>query len=580
MTQPQIKDIISKALIDLQLPTVDFIVEHPANETFGDYATNVALQVFPQLDSTTFSSPRQLAEHLKSQLEQMDDSHHFASIQVAGPGFINFTVSTSTLINSINNFITQNDLNLNTHQNKTVIVEYSSPNIAKPFTIGHLRSTIIGDAIANIKSATGWKVMRDNHLGDWGTQFGKLICAIKKDWLPFHEIENSPNPVKLLVELYVKFHQQAETDANLEDEARSWFKKLEDNDPEARAIWQQCIDWSWKEFSRIYKLLNVSFSGEFNQGRGLGESFFEDKMSTIIDQLEEHNLLTTGELGAKVVEFADDKLPPLMILKKDGATLYATRDLATDYYRKHTYQPDCIINEVGLEQSLYFQQIFQIEHQLGWYQPGQRIHVGHGMYRFKDGKMSTRKGNVIWLEEVIDKAISKAAELINPNTYSDQPEARQLLAQQIGIGALKWNDLKGEAKRDIVFDWNDILAMKGNSGPYIQYTYARTHSVLTKTKLVPTQVDSKSSLNDQEISLIRWLIRYPEFLTAADQSNNPSLIASFAYELCQRFNSFYNHHSILGEIDQHPHRLALTIQTQRLIKKCLNLLGIDAPEKM
>lgn len=574
---------IKTALKKLNLPDVNINIEYPKNETHGDLASSVALTLYAKLreeNNSTYASPMALAQTIADQLKQTNDQR-FTSIDVLPPGFINFNISQTALLDQFNHEYAKETPVTATNQGKKVIVEYSSPNIAKPFTVGHLRSTIIGQAIANIKSATGWTVLRDNHLGDWGTQFGKLIYAIKQNWIPIQSIETADNPVELLVELYVKFHQEAETNPDLEAEARAWFKKLEDNDQQARSIWQQCVDWSWKEFDRIYRLLNVSFSHKLNQGRGLGESFFENKMQPVIDQLEQQKLLTIGEEGAKIVEF--ESMPPLMILKKDGATLYATRDLATDYYRLQTFQPDIIINEVGNEQSLYFKQIFEIETKLGWFKPHQRVHVGHGLYRFKDGKMSTRKGNVIWLSDVIEKAIKKAHHLINEGDNHSRLSDHDQLAKEIAIGALIWNDLKGEPKRDIVFDWDEILSMKGNSGPYIQYTHARTHSIHTKAAAAPEPIDLDAPINLEERALITWLIRFDSTIMKADQTLNPSVIATYLYELCQRFNTFYNQHTILGQKDgrQAPkHRLTLTNHTRKIIHTGLSLLGIPAPNKM
>jgi len=565
MSTQNIHQLIDQTLTKLALPQVNYTLDSPDNPNHGDLATNVAMVLAPVVKQ----SPMSLAQTIVEQIN-LSKSENIEAISIAAPGFINFFYSNQGLVNLYNNFITQSNLTNPTNIGKTVIVEYSSPNIAKPFTVGHLRSTIIGDAIANIKAATGWTVLRDNHLGDWGTQFGKLICAIKQNWIPFDQIETSNRPVQLLVDLYVRFHQEAESNPTLEDEARAWFKKLEDGDIETRQLWQKCIDWSWKEFNQIYTQLGVCFSSEFNQGRGLGESFFEDKMQTVVDQLNQAQLLESGELGAQIVSFGD-QYPPLMILKKDGATLYSTRDLATDYYRKTHYHPDLVINEVGSEQALYFKQLFEIESRLGWYQPSQRVHVGHGMYRFKDGKMSTRKGNVIWLEEVIAKATEKAKGLLKPDI-----EHPQELAQIIGIGALKWNDLKGEPKRDIVFDWADILSMKGNSGPYVQYTYARTHSVISKATSIPQTLDSSFVPNPEERLLIKSLLQFPQAVTLADSQNNPAVVAGYIYNLCQQFNCLYNLHPILNS----PNRLTLTQKTSTTIKLGLSLLGIAAPEKM
>lgn len=412
MQSDQIKTIINQALFSLQLPQVDYTIEHPQIESHGDYATNVAMVLFPILKkegNSAYTNPRILAEAIVSKLnDQTACLSNYQTISIAGPGFINFTLKPTSYVTELNLITTQknNYGKSDTHRGKNVIVEYSSPNIAKPFTIGHLRSTIIGDSIANLKQAVGWTVFRDNHLGDWGTQFGKQIYAIKT-WGNEAEIESAQEPVKLLVDLYVRFHQEAETHPEMEDEARLWFKRLEDGDPEARRLWKKCIDWSWKEFSSIYKELGIIHTE--NDGRGYGESFFEDKMQPVIDILNHAQMLKEGKEGAQIVEFEGTKLPPLMILKKDGATLYATRDLATDYFRMHHYGTDItIINEVGAEQSLYFQQLFAIETALGWFRKEQRQHVGHGLYRFKDIKMSTRKGNVIWLKDVINEAKKRA----------------------------------------------------------------------------------------------------------------------------------------------------------------------------
>ncbi|MCD8484533.1 arginine--tRNA ligase [Candidatus Woesebacteria bacterium] len=444
--------------------------------------------------------------------------------------------------------------------------------MAKPFTIGHLRSTIIGDAVANLLEATGWTVKRDNHLGDWGTQFGKQICAIKK-WGDEEEIAQSERPVKKLVELYVKFHAEAEENPELVDEGRAWFKKLEDGDLEARRLWQKCIDWSWKEFNQIYEELGVRFTE--NDGRGYGESYFEDKMDVVVEELETKNLLTDSE-GARLVFFPDDQYPPLMVIKKDGTTLYATRDLATDKFRLQKYGADVrIINEVGAEQSLYFQQIFAIELMLGWVEPDQRVHVKHGMFRFKDGKMSTRKGNVIWLEDVLQEARERAQQL------GDDPEHAQTIASAVGIGALKWNDLKRSAHLDVVFDWDEMLSMEGNSGPYMQYTVVRGKSVLQKwqesgfTATATTEAD----ITPEGLEILRLLSRYGEAVERAAQEYAPHLLANALFEIAQSFNTFYNKHQIVA--DGVPQvRIDLVNATVAVLSHGLGLLGIETVDRM
>ncbi len=584
----KIRELVEKGLREANLPVVEFGVERPKDEDHGDWASNVAMTVWGKLEDKKkkeFRSPRDLAEALVEKLLVVKfEFGEIEKIEVAGPGFINFYLNDKYFLTELGKVLQSGEEygKGDWGRNKLAIVEYSSPNIAKPFTIGHLRSTIIGDAIANLLEAGDWRVLRDNHVGDWGTQFGKLLCAIEK-WGDVDEIEKSERPVKELVRLYVKFHKEAEKDSELEDEGRKWFKKLEDGDKRARELWQKCVDWSWKEFEKIYSLLGVKFSQEFNQGKGLGESFFEDKMEAVLEELEEKKLLQVGKEGAKLVFFPEEiGLPPLMVLKKDGTTLYATRDLATDKYRLR-YEPELVLNEVGAEQSLYFRQLFEVEYMLGWYKPGQRVHVGHGLYRFKEGKMSTRRGNVIWLEDVLEEALGRAKKIVeekNPDL-----ENRDEVARVVGIGALKWNDLKGEPRRDIVFDWDQVLAMEGNSGPYVQYTYARGRSVLRKLKIknegfkVIIQNSKFGSFDEVEKGVVRWLVRYPEVVEEAGRSFAPQKVAGFLYELATRYNKFYNQCRVVGD-EREEVRAAITAAVVQVLRNGLGLLGIEVVERM
>jgi arginyl-tRNA synthetase len=566
MIEEKLTQQIQDALGALGLPELDFVVEHPTDELHGDYSTNVALVI----GKGEGRNPREVAEEIKQSLESMGENEDIEKIEIAGPGFINFYLSKDFLLEEIN-AIKSAGKSYGSNEDgkgKKVIVEFSSPNIAKPFTVGHLRSTIIGDAIANLFEASGWEVMRDNHLGDWGTQFGKQIYAIKT----WGDENKSDYTVSELVNLYVKFHDEAEKDESLNDKAREWFKKLEDGDGEARGLWQKCVDWSWVEFDKIYHKLGVSFSNELDNGRGLGESFFEDKMGGVLEELEGKEWYGEGKEGAKMVFFPEEKYPPAMIMKKDGATLYVTRDLATDKYRKEEFNPNLIVNEVGMEQKLYFAQLFEIEKMLGWFEDGQRVHVGHGLYRFSEGKMSTRKGNVIWLEDVLDEATKRAASLSKDGVI-DQ-------ASRVGIGALKWNDLKGEVKRNIVFDWDEVLSMKGNSGPYMQYTVVRARSILEGNQV--DEVTDYNQWNEEELSLASWVYRYPEVIREATSKYAPHLVATYIFELAQRFNGFYNKHSVLSadndELKQF--RLVLTSVVVQVIENGLGVLGIGVPDKM
>lgn len=542
---------------------IEMKLEVPQDPTHGDYSSNIPLQLSKQLGK----SPSEIAESVKGQLSRVICLDR---VEIASPGFLNFYLSDNYLISNLSQILEKRDKHGTSaiNKGKKVIVEFSSPNIAKPFTVGHLRSTIIGNAIANLLDATGWEVHKDNHLGDWGTQFGKQIYAIK-EWGNEEELEKSEHPVKDLVELYVKFHQEAEKNPELEDEARAWFKKLEDGDPEAKRLWEKCVQWSIKEFERLYNLLGVSFTE--NNGLGYGESYFEDKMTPIIKELEDKKLLKEDK-GAKLVYFQDDKYPPLMVLKQDGTTLYATRDLATDKFRLEKYGEDVvIINEVGIEQSLYFSQLYEVEKLLGWTRDGQRIHVRHGHFRFPEGKMSTRRGNVIWLEDVIEEAVKRAAALSEKGVSG---------SEIVATGALKWNDLKRTPTQDVVFDWDDVLNMQGNSGPYVQYAYVRTQSILEKAGGRVVEDISKVVLDADEKMLVRKLIKYPDVVEFASARLAPSDVATYLFELAQAFNLFYQKAPILKSGAREALRLALTDATGIVLKNGLGLLGIKTVEKM
>ncbi len=550
------KEQIRKILIEVTgIEEVD--VEFSSNEHFGDYSTNISLR-----DKSL------LPEEIANKINEMKLDF---TAEVVGK-FINFRIKNDLLVNNLIHIDDEKENygKSNFGNGKLAIVEYSSPNIAKPFGVGHLRSTVIGDAMANLMESLGYKVMRDNHLGDWGTQFGKVICAIKK-WGNEEEIEKSDSPVDELVRLYVKYHDVSKIDPKLDDEARAWFKKLEDGDTETKRLWQKCVDWSWVEFEKIYNMLGIKFDDSFNNGRGLGESFFESRMAGVINELNEKKLLKVGDDGAKLVFFADEKYPPLMILKKDGTTLYSTRDLATDKYRLEKYNPEIVINEVGSEQSLYFKQLYEIEKILGWYKEGQRVHVGHGLYMMEGKKMSTRAGKTVKLDEVLTEAIERARKLGNTEDET---------AKQVGIGAIKYFDLSHQPMTNINFDWDTMFSMDGNSSPYIQYTIARINSVLLKGQ-TSKKINSFEVLNlsDEEISVLRKLAQFQEIIVTAGKTYSPNILCNYLYDLASKFNTLYNKHKIVGS-ETEEFRLLLSKSTAQVLKNGLKLLGIQSPERM
>ena len=539
-------------------------LEHPEDFTNGDYSSNIAMVLAKQVSQ----NPRELAEKIVAEIKERLPKE-IEKISVAGPGFINFYLSKTFFPKSVKDILKSGE---NFGRNslgakRKAIVEYSSPNIAKPFTVGHLRSTIIGDAVANILDFCGFKVVRDNHLGDWGTQFGKLIVAIKK-WGDIKLIEKSEEPIRDLVALYVKFHEEAEKNKMLEDEARAWFVKLEQGDKEAKNLWQKCIKLSMKEFEKIYKRLGIKFDTEY------GESFFEDKMNDVINDVKKAGIAKESE-GAYLVFFDGDKYPPLMLLKSDGSTIYALRDLAADKFRKNKYGKDTlIINEVGSEQTLHFRQVFESEKLLGYTNGDDRVHVAHGLYRFKDGKMSTRKGNVIWLDEVLTEAVERAG-AYDKNT-----------AEVVGIGAIKFNDLKREPIKDINFDWDEILNLKGDSGPYLQYSYARARSAMRKAKeekiVKAFSLFGKTKIGlEQTSELEKLLYRFPEVVERAGEDYAPNHIATYLIQVASAFNGFYAQNKIVDKADiLSSYKVAITEAFTIVLKNGLSLLGIKAPERM
>ncbi len=607
----QLLEVLQKAVSDLGIEASTVTLDFPENPEHGDFTSNVAMVNAKKLAL----SPRVLAEKIVAEFGKAKSlspiDADIKSVSIAGPGFINFTLSAAAITQNTQEILMAKPIS-NIGQGRKVLVEYSSPNIAKPFAVGHLRSTVIGDSIARTLSVLGYAVIRDNHLGDWGTQFGKLLVAIDK-WGNWDDIKKSTRPIKDLVDLYVKFHDEVERLENSEDEtlklaaieliesARGRFQVLESGkDQKTIDAWKICIELSNKEFAAIYDRLGVSFDP--NRGdTQIGESFFvaPDKIAPVMEALNGKKLLKKSE-GAEVVFFGSEDpkewtYPPLIIEKSDGTSIYATRDLAADLYRLKMYGTAdrndgggasrkhlTIINEVGAEQTLYFRQLIETEKMLGWFADGERIHIAHGLYRFKDGKMSTRKGNVIWLEDILDEAVARASKI---NTES---------ANDVAVAAIKFNDLKRDSIQDIVFDWDEMMNMTGDSGPYLQYSCVRAKSVIEKAKGLGV-VANLNAVRPEILQLDlleKYLLRFPHIVEFAGASYKPSIIANYLINLASHFNSFYSqvtiitmpgeNSSVVSEADRaaDAYKVAVTQAFSMVMESGLDLLGIKVPKKM
>ncbi|MFA5895031.1 MAG: arginine--tRNA ligase [Candidatus Shapirobacteria bacterium] len=525
----QIQDFLIEKNNDFQMP-----IDHPAIEKFGDFAVR--------------------GDHDLGGLSVIDRVDKIA-------GFTNIWIKKEILVEEAKNIIEggfKNELEKEGN-GKVVVIDYSAPNIAKPFGIGHLRSTNIGQALYNLYKYLGWKAIGDNHLGDWGTQFGKMITALLK----WNDKPVSELSIDDLEKLYVRFHQEAETDKTLEIEAREWFAKLEKGEPQAREIWKQCVEISLKEFNRVYDLLGVKIDYAY------GEAFYENMLSEIIDLFKEKQL-THESQGALLIKLK--KNPEAMLLKSDGATNYLTRDLATIKFRMETWNPDLIIYEVGSEQRLHFSQLFEAAEMVGWKPIDGYKHIGHGLIRWKDGKFSTRKGDTIHLAEVIDTAVEQAKKIAPENTE------KEIMA--VAIGAIKFNDLAQDPTKDIVFDWDKVMSMQGNSGPYLQYTYARCQSVITKADLKKIPTDLVGLLyTEEELALLRYFYIFKEKVVEAATRYSPAVLAEYLLTLARKYNEFYGKCRIIGEPEE-GRRIFLTQVTAKIIREGLGILGIESLEKM
>lgn len=553
-----ISDAIDKSLDNLGLEKVGFAVEHPVEESHGDYATNVAMV----MGKKEGKNPRELAEKIKSELEKdVDLMGIVAKIEIAGPGFVNFYFKKSWLVEEMRRVSFKGDKYGSGEwgKGKRVLVDYSSPNIAKRFSVGHLRSTVIGQAVRNLYEFSGWETIGDNHLGDWGTQFGMIIAAVEED-----NLDISKMSVEEMEEVYVAYNKKVKEDESYLDKARKAFARLEQGDEKARCIWQEAIDASMTEFDRIYELLGVKIEYTY------GESAYEELMPEVIEEAKSKGVITEGEGGAGIVEF--EKMSPAMIVKSNNTTTYFTRDMAAIKFREQSpeLKSDLYVYEVGSEQTLHFRQLFEVAEMMGWLSKDNLKHIAHGNVLGEDGKrLSTRRGTSAKLEDLLQGVVDKAAE-INPET-----------AQIVGIGSVKYADLKHSPTSDYVFDMKRALSLEGDSGPYLQYTYARCQSVLGKASSSQLSVvGNQGELNTEEMVVLRWLYRFPEVVEEAAREYAPNKVCSYLYELASRYNGFYNKHRVIGSEGSEQFRLALTSAVSQVLKNGLGLLGIEVPTKM
>lgn len=559
--QEQIVRLLS-GLVPLEREQIRQDLEIPPSLDLGNYA-------FPcfKLAKIHKAAPGKIAAQLA---EQVPADPMLEKVEANGP-YLNFFLNKARLAQHTVGEVLQQKEDFgksDVGQGGTVVIDFSAPNIAKPFGIGHLRSTIIGNSLYRIHAAMGYKCIGINYIGDWGTQFGKLIAAFLH-W--GDEAVLAQDPINHLYELYVRFHREAESDPGLEEEARSWFKKLEDGNPRAHDLWQHFRDISLAEFKRVYARLGVNFDYWH------GESFYNEMMEDTIKTVEESGLLEQSQ-GAWIVSLEEEGMPPCLLRKQDGATLYATRDLTAAIYRYNTWHFAKALYVVGVDQTLYFRQLFAVLKKLGkqWVERCQ--HIPFGMIRFDGGKMSTRQGSLIFLDDVLSEAIGRAREIIaekNP-LLPDQEE----VARQVGVGALIFGDLSNDRIKDVDFSWNQVMDFSGETAPYIQYAHARICSILRKA---PAEAKCNLSLldNEQEYTLVSVLSKFPDAIVRAGETCKPSFVARYLIDVAKEFSRFYHQCPVLNaEPAVRGARLALIDAVRQVLANGLGLLGIEAPEEM
>lgn len=562
MNQKQvIAERLAAILPSLEVEAIYNLLEKPKSSEMGD----IAFPAF-SLAKVERKAPQAIAADIVEKL----DPTGFEKVVATGP-YVNFFLDKAAISHQVlTDVITEKDQygKLNIGQGRNVTIDMSSPNIAKPFSVGHLRSTVIGDALANIHEKLGYKPIRINHLGDWGKQFGMLIVAYK---LWGDKVAVEADPISELLKLYVRINAEAEEKPELDEEARQWFKKLEDGDPEAHELWQWFRDESLVEFNRIYDKLDVTFDS-YN-----GEAFYNDKMDEGIQILEEKGLLQESK-GARIVDLESYNLPPALIMKTDGATLYITRDMATAMYRKRTYDFVKSIYVVGQEQINHFKQLKAVLKEMDFDWSNDMTHVTFGLVTKDKKKLSTRKGNIILLEPTLDEAISRA--LTQIEAKNPDLENKEEVAHAVGVGAVKFYDLKTDRDNGYDFDLEAMVSFEGETGPYVQYAYARIQSILRKANFVPSAENDYKLADAESWDIIKHIQNFSNVVERAGDKFDPSLIAKYAINLAQAFNKYYAHTRILDESPERDSRLALAYATGLVLKEALRLLGVKAPEKM
>lgn len=565
----EVAKLLNSKITDLSVDEIYSMIEVPANVEMGDYA-------FPcfKLAKVLRKAPPMIAQDIVQSLEKPDFIDRLENVNA----YINFFLDKSIYVKEVLEAVLGEKENYGIELNKdkgNIVIDYSSPNIAKPFHVGHLRSTVIGNSLYKIFGALGYNCIGINHLGDWGTQFGKLIVAYKK-YSSKQEVEEKG--ISELLRIYVLFHEEAKEHPELDQEARDYFTKMEKGDEEALTLWKWFKDVSLKEFERVYKMLGVTFDS-YN-----GEAFYNDKMAAIVNELEEKGLIEVDE-GAKLVRLEEENMAPCLITKKDGSSLYATRDITAAEYRKKTYDFKKCIYVTAAQQNLHFAQWFKVVEKMGYDWASDLVHVPFGMVSMEGGaKLSTRSGNVIFLEDILKEAVDKTRSIIeekNPNL-----ENKEEVARQVGIGAVIFDDMYNNIIKDIQFSWDRVLDFQGETGPYVQYTHTRACSLLKRSGLSVEEIlkcdfDEKLIADDLVLAVTKELAAFRDIIKSAADNYEPSFIARYAVDLAQAFNKFYNECPILVDDEQvKKARLAVVLATKYTLKNALGLLGIMAPEQM